>query len=386
MGTRAKTAIHHQEDRITVYTNHDGYHDVIKNDIKNLTDDYHQSVELLRTLISSDNHVLSPWLQNLELLLQSHATQPTVNTTSALLCMKELQSHNPCDRDSNPDLCAHFTPKKVWQFRQLAAPKKATMVDPDYYVVRLLNGDPEELVDGNLSFVDCKIHRSVDIHTLNDAVVQLPLFWRTFLQTVNLPYYSFATDIQRKAIRYPLFKIQQTLKQLYYPHSYFQSLFTFNRDKPSTFEEQHHQLQQIAHSMIPLSLHAGSFLSHLMIRFPGFVYPLSTKEKLSQPAITHSFFIDTERLNNIWIPLQTTDEWAAMQQSNLSLNQLIEQEEEYYHEHGLSHLASPALEYAMVNNTHYMKIPYVNNCIESLLAYQEYETSHYEQHYALPTP
>lgn len=373
MGTRAVTRIQHNKDGAVVYTRYDGYTDAIKNTIKSLSSDYQQAINYLRKNCLVKTPILTGWLDALDLLLQQHQNTPTIENTIALLCMGDFNHHQPMYlNEHDVDLFATISSnsKNGWHFRSGTIKPKHQDIDSSYYIVRVYDGEPDHT---NIPYIDCKIKRTLSWDTLIADIVELPLFWRDFLALTNLPSYQLATSEQRELLGQHLFKIQMQLKQLYCTHHDYHSIMQMGMSMPSNFEAQREYLINHATSMIPMALYSGSFISHLMLQHPGHVTVVTSNEHHSGYTPDHILYVDTQRLNNIWIPLEQESLWDASHYTHSHLNRLNDLEDGYFHLNHLDHLCESSLNTVEKRNRYYMTVPYVMNTIQALMSYQQVE-------------
>lgn len=342
MGTPATTRIANEHDYIEHHTRWDGFPDEIIGYMKKLSSNWENALELFKEKITDDSQGtvgLTEWASNFQKLIEQHEKEPTIETTSLLLCFLSFTHHHvlphkaPDDLlsywgEEEPDVTAQlingvFTYSKSDEYNDEDEENTEAVEQPevnvvvknipdDFKVMRIYHLNKEgQLTEDD--YVDFK-YKDITEEDLFASVLHLPLFLRDVYTLTKI------TRTERKNKDYKddsLTRLFQKIAEFYQPTSEYIRYGRDSHDKIRTLAERKKSISDSldnADSMIPFDLYTSSLGNHIALANPGKVFPLTKGESLSEYTVSFKVAMFDNRLNSIYcnIPNKSEEEMLSL--------------------------------------------------------------------------
>lgn len=306
MGTHACTRIQNENDYIEMHTRWDGFPQEIKQDLNNLFNDWEAThAKLVETSTVVDCANYHQWIKDLGQFIQHSKINPTVESLSALFCMKCLVHHhvlpfrneaskktNDYWGENNPDVVAIINGNEFsFNKKKKIKNTQENSIEEGFSIVRLITSTQEGV------FLDVKVKNFNDQDFLN-TVFSLPQLWRNFhfSTRVKQENYNDSTNI--------IDRYNNKFVQFYNaPEGY--SFLSKGRVKSED------EIINNVSSRIPFDLYINSLATHLFMRDPGNILPLTKGQQNHNIEPVATVEVCGNRLSLI-----------AVQLSNISINDL----------------------------------------------------------------
>lgn len=361
MGTHASTRIANEHDYIEHHTRWDGFSPEIVENIQSLPTAWQTAIENIKEKLNSDEQgtfSLKDWATSFERLLNDYTANPTIESTSLLLCFLSFTHHHVLPNkasgdlldywgEGSPDVTAQLIGKDmVYTYQedydadavvQPIIETKAKQIDPEFKVMRIYSVDN----DGNMldtDYVDFK-YRNLTEEELFEAVLKLPLFMRDLYTVTKM------SRSEKEAIDHDidsLVRLTKKLAQFYKPTSEY---MLFGRDKKDNVRNLDERKQSIedtkddAISMIPFDLDITTLGTHLALSQPGDIFPLTKGERLGDYEISFKVGLHNSRLSHIYCNIPNKDEKDVVELVQNIANHYGERISHFDHYHKIDSIA-----------------------------------------------
>lgn len=285
MGTRAFFSITDNTDHIPLYTRWDGFEEEIKADILELDRIHQSNIDVLK-----NNFNLSPfmtqWFIEYQELIQEYKNNPNVSLTAKLLSMLSFVHSSPEPIFKDKDTLSFDNNSYDFNFN-IKTNKKSKNAKINLHINEIKNFKilrvyhDENIITtkdslDNKPYIDLKF-KNIDNNELAKQIHLLPFFIRDF-HVSFLPFY--------KKNDFPFIKLLRTISNFY--NDQYQLLSYKEYKKTNSFEDEKKMIEdkfEHARSMIPFDLYLKNFCTHLFLRFPTQVEPLTYSEAVYSNAI-----------------------------------------------------------------------------------------------------
>lgn len=270
MGTHACTRIQNDNDYIEMHTRWDGFPQEIKESLNNLFNDWeatHAKLVETATVIDCSNY--HEWIKDLGQFITQTKAMPTVESMSALFCMKSLVHHhvlpfsnkeskelNDYWGESNPDVVAIVKGNDItFNKKKKIKNAKENSIEDGFSIVRLQTLEAEGV------FVDVKVKNFNEQEFLN-TVFTLPQLWRNF---------HFSTRVKQSDYK-------NTTNIVHGYNNKFTQFYNTPKGYAVFSSKNINSKEDIIDnimSIIPFDFYVNTLATHLFMRSPGNILPLT---------------------------------------------------------------------------------------------------------------
>lgn len=394
MGTPAATRMVKNNDYIGFHTRWDGDLEEMKNQILKMPEDWQKSIDLFKNVLKEDDFGTSnikEWLLDLEKTLEDYKTNPTLETATLFYSGRSFTHHlpNPVKASGDlldywgadsPDLVVNYDTDKI-KFRKPNISKSFELrdieIDSKYSIFRIINEDGD-------SYSDLKF-AGISKEELIKEILLLPLFWRD-LYTVSKKVEDelIATKVEyavQRSSSKPILKLCSKLKYFYNATKNYASLInsssaTNERLTPEEKIKNKNDIHEIVTSLITFDMYVNALTMHIIMRFPGKVYPLTFGESNLNKEPMFNLYLTDHRLSGIYFDLKIDD-----QSITETIDEFKIREKKFCDYYNLKDIPSYQMKY--FNNSNGIGIGYEETIIEVMNNQREIEIKELENKKAL---
>ncbi len=349
MGTHACTRIATKDDYLELHTRWDGFPDEIKSDLKSLNQRW--TVSLEKFIKGLDADVSSPkylrdWASGFYGLVQDNISHQSLENTAMLLAGQDFVHHHVLPHAmtedladywgrGNPDVTAVLKDADKMSFSKKSKINlKEKEISAEWKVMRVYGVDDNSNINKE-EFIDIKFKCSIE--DLFFSLLQLPQFWRDLYNVTK------EKDDDWKSVNAggPLWKLGNALRKFYQPT---QEYMLYSRGKVDGVDKSRDDegykkaledsLLEVSAS-IPFDFYINAFLTHLWLRCPNVVAPVTNAEHLSSYTPVVEVMVDTERMSALLFKSNEHDKKWHQDLLVKSVEEIKQRESDFFESVGL---------------------------------------------------
>lgn len=290
MGSFACTRIEKSNNFVECYTQWDGFEKQIKYDLTYLTKHWEEIILYLKEQQYLKNLILpefEEWLENIENFVSKHKSNPTIESTIALLCSSSLNNHHvfPVKTINNEDILSDWNysnPNVILNIEGKHRFKSYSKTNLDSIAMTPINKKIKliRIVESNDE--NTKFNKELSIYShlkvvdmceseIEKLVLNLPLF---LLELYIIGRQMVESEEIIKYKKNPIFNMIN--------NSIFQSFYSTNENYSSFVSGKVNNYETLLKNMqalIPLELSTHSLSTHLYLASGGKILPLTLGEE-----------------------------------------------------------------------------------------------------------